>query len=466
MKSTYQLLCMLGGKEACVLIPYSDRGFPAIGFGHRDPTLVIGDTSKRITVEQALALLAEDLRKYEDRVEHAIKVPMLPQQNDAFVDFDFNTGAILSGSVDDLFNGGDLKGAMDRLEQYNKAKNPKTGVREVLAGLTARRARERAIFETADYGSIGSFMLYADGYPGKGVPTLFPPEKPADEAQPLPHELVFPDLKPGQYRVKPGDTLYGLAKSNALSVDALKTINGIKTDALIAGRTIWLAPPEPTVEKIPAVVIPPTIVVAPPPSGWLVEPGDGWSGTLGYQFNSVGEFEDYLEGLHFGKWRPQFAVLHNTGAPNEAAWDATPGGDRQRLRNLTHHFKDEEGWRAGPHLFIRNTRIFAFSPLTAPGTHSPSWNGRSWGIEMAADYDRDVFDPSERDTVVGVLAALFNKIGQDPVDHVLGVRGLHFHKEDPNTSHKRCPGDHVGTRDAMAELVRARMDGDNRGEHK
>jgi membrane-bound lytic murein transglycosylase D len=45
-------------------------------------------------------------------------------------------------------------------------------------------------------------------------------------------------LSPGVYEVKPGDTVYGIARAHNLSVDQLKKLNGQATDAIRPGQTL------------------------------------------------------------------------------------------------------------------------------------------------------------------------------------------------------------------------------------
>src|SRR5436190_1297532 len=114
-----------------------------------------------------------------------------------------------------------------------------------------------------------------------------------------------------------------------------------------------------------------------------------WQGIVNRSF-TVPDLAHYVHGLSFTGWRPQFVVLHNTGSPTLAQWHSTSG--HQRMLNLEHYYRDQQGWSAGPHLFVADDVIWAFTPLTVPGVHSPSWNHISWGVEMVGDYDNEDFD--------------------------------------------------------------------------
>jgi hypothetical protein len=100
------------------------------------------------------------------------------------------------------------------------------------------------------------------------------------------------------------------------------------------------------------------------------------------------EFESYVEDLKMASWRPSFVVVHNTSAPSAALyrqWQARAGWTgEQWLRNLESYYRGL-GWSGGPHLFVAVDKIWAFTPLTVPGTHSPAWNSRTWGVETVEE---------------------------------------------------------------------------------
>src|SRR6266850_1981676 len=178
-----------------------------------------------------------------------------------------------------------------------------------------------------------------------------------------------------------------------------------------------------------------------------------WKGIVGRGFRPQ-EFKDYVSTLTFGEWRPQFAVVHNTSSPRLSQWHSTPG--EQRMRNLEEYYRDEQRWSAGPHLFIADDLIWVFTPLITSGVHSPSWNGISWGVEMVGEYEEEEFSPAVRDNTVDALATLHAWRGLDP-------KTIRFHKEDPKTTHKTCPGRKVDKADLIARIAE-RIMGDA-GEH-
>jgi hypothetical protein len=182
-----------------------------------------------------------------------------------------------------------------------------------------------------------------------------------------------------------------------------------------------------------------------------------WKGIVGAGFKPE-EFDRYVSQLHFGSWRPQFVVLHNTAVPTLADWHKTPGKDR--MNNLARYYRDTQGWSAGPHLFIADDLIWVFTPLVTSGIHSPSWNRISWGVEMVGDFASEAFASGTgakvRDNAVEALATLHAVMGLD--SHT-----LRLHKEDPLTTHN-CPGRHVEKADII-QRVHDRLVQRYTGEH-
>ena len=141
-------------------------------------------------------------------------------------------------------------------------------------------------------------------------------------------------------------------------------------------------------------------------------------------------------------------VLHNTQDPNLA--QRPDGLTGQNILDLEAFFRDEQGWSSGPHLFVDDLQIWVFTPLTTPGTHAPGWNAISWGVEMLGDYDNEDFNSGRglqvQQNAVAAVAILNAALGVDP-----GT--MRLHKEDPQTTHKYCPGNTVD-KDAFIQAVR------------
>ena len=179
-----------------------------------------------------------------------------------------------------------------------------------------------------------------------------------------------------------------------------------------------------------------------------------WKGIIGKGFTAA-QFPGYVASTQFGVWRPQFVVLHNTFIPRFSEWHSVPGA--QRMKGLEHFYRDIQGWSAGPHLFVADDLIWAFTPLNTSGVHSPSWNAISWGVELVGDYATEQLPPALQENAVTALAVLHAAVGLDP-------NSLRLHKEDPKTTHKGCPGANIVKADVI-QWITDRMAETNAGDH-
>jgi len=192
-----------------------------------------------------------------------------------------------------------------------------------------------------------------------------------------------------------------------------------------------------------------------------------WGGIVGKAF-APNDFETYIGTVKFDAWRPRFIVVHNTSVPDRGKWDEwqrrrPPITDEKWGKNLEGFYKGQ-GWSGCPHLFVTPAGILVMNHLNRRGTHTPSWNAFSWGVETVGDFERDPFTGAIKDNLVAALAILHAAAGLQMLPYERGVRGLHLHKEDPATTHKKCPGKNIEKadliRDVQAEIVRR-----NGGEH-
>ena len=147
----------------------------------------------------------------------------------------------------------------------------------------------------------------------------------------------------------------------------------------------------------------------------------------------------------------KFIVLHNSGAPTMKQARATTFS--QRVRNFGHDYKNIRKWSSGPHLFVfEDGHIYTGSPLATHGTHSPSWNGQSWGLEMVADFRTGSDDPTKGgglviyDTAAWVFAQLLTHLGLAPTGDTIKL-----HREDKKTTHA-CPGDRITKADFVSRV--------------
>lgn len=112
-----------------------------IGYGHTGPDVVEGKVISETTAEN---LFIQDLAEFEAAVNGLVTVPLTQGQFDALVSFGFNCGTGPEGlggsTLLKLLNAGQYDQAADQFSRWNKSGG------KVLAGLTIRRAQERAMF--------------------------------------------------------------------------------------------------------------------------------------------------------------------------------------------------------------------------------------------------------------------------------------------------------------------------------
>ncbi|PSR52320.1 hypothetical protein AHMF7605_01675 [Adhaeribacter arboris] len=171
----------------------------------------------------------------------------------------------------------------------------------------------------------------------------------------------------------------------------------------------------------------------------------GWKGIVGNNYVAA-SFDNYCHELAWTAWRPSFIVLHNTAIPSLA--QRPKGFTTEHMSGLESFYRDKQGWKGGPHLFVDDRQIWVFTPLTVSGTHSPSWNKVALGIEMLGDYENEPFDKGRglavRKNAVSAIATLSAILGLDP--HL-----MRLHREDPLTTHA-CPGKHVRKLEIIQEV--------------
>ena len=170
-----------------------------------------------------------------------------------------------------------------------------------------------------------------------------------------------------------------------------------------------------------------------------------WKPIVGLSF-TADQFDSYCHSLQWNAWRPTFIVLHNTATPSLA--QRPNGFTAQHMQNFVSFYRDQQHWNAGPHLFIDDKKIWVFTPLTASGVHSPSWNKFSIGIEMLGNYAVESFSKDRglkvRQNAVCAMSTLCAILGLNP-----GL--IKLHKEDPGTTHN-CPGKNVKKPEIIAEV--------------
>lgn len=131
---------LLKSCESCSLTAYRDSGdILTIGYGHTGQDVTKGLI---INQEKADALFRQDLERFEDGVSRSLTRPANENQFSAMVCFAYNVGltAFRVSTLLKQFNLGDLQGAADQFPNWDMVKG------QVIPGLVARRAKERALF--------------------------------------------------------------------------------------------------------------------------------------------------------------------------------------------------------------------------------------------------------------------------------------------------------------------------------
>lgn len=110
----------------------------SIGYGHTNGVKK-GD---KITKEVAEDLLREDLEKFEEYVNRAVKVELNQNQFDALVSWTYNLGPgnLANSTMLKKLNTGDYESVASEMQRWNKSGG------KVLAGLVRRRESEAQLF--------------------------------------------------------------------------------------------------------------------------------------------------------------------------------------------------------------------------------------------------------------------------------------------------------------------------------
>lgn len=144
MKTSQKGIDLIKRFEGLELEAYQDiAGIWTIGYGHTGPDVKPG---MKISEREAEDLLKADLKPREQAVERLVKVPLNQNEFDALVSFVYNVGegAFRKSTARRRLNNGDRIGAAEALTWWNKATIG--GVLTEVAGLTRRRAAEKALF--------------------------------------------------------------------------------------------------------------------------------------------------------------------------------------------------------------------------------------------------------------------------------------------------------------------------------
>lgn len=191
---------------------------------------------------------------------------------------------------------------------------------------------------------------------------------------------------------------------------------------------------------------------------------------IGKCFPTAAEFLDYLDDIQFKAWKPRFVTMHHTGGPSLATWKTYAHGtrkvpitDAQWMKNLASYYGTPQSqggpkggpWSSGPHFFLTPDNFCVLSPPEKRGVHAASFNANSWGVECVGNFDSEIFTPELAERYAEGLACLHLAAGLAPGSYQRNVQGLHFHRDDPETT-KTCPGKGVDKL-RMVALIERRM---------
>ena len=131
--------------EAVRLKPYKDCvGLWTTGIGHLigDGKSLPDEWNRKLTLEEAFALLRYDLQRFERGVERLVPIPLQQCEFDALVSFSYNLGlgALQCSTLRKKLLRGDREGAANEILKWNKA----GGI--VVKGLVTRRRDSRMLF--------------------------------------------------------------------------------------------------------------------------------------------------------------------------------------------------------------------------------------------------------------------------------------------------------------------------------
>ena len=169
MKLSINGIMSIAHFEGVYLSTYADSaGILTIGIGHTASAgSPVPKPGMKISLAEAVELFRVDIAKYEKAVLDNVNVSLSQQEFDALVSWHFNTGRIDDSTLTRKLNKNDKKGAAAEFARWNKATIG--GVKQALAGLTRRRAREADIFVSGDYGDEAITIAEKHGGPLRSV---------------------------------------------------------------------------------------------------------------------------------------------------------------------------------------------------------------------------------------------------------------------------------------------------------
>lgn len=164
MRTSDKGMVALAIKEGLVPAPYLDSvGVWTYGIGLAETSGIEPNprnmprgmpSNVDAAIDDAIRLFPRVLKKYEDAVNRAVKVPLAQHEFDALVSFHYNTGGIARAALTRHLNAGDRKAAADAFMGWLKPPE-----------IRGRREAEQRLFRDGVYpsGSIPVYSVNAQG---------------------------------------------------------------------------------------------------------------------------------------------------------------------------------------------------------------------------------------------------------------------------------------------------------------
>lgn len=147
MTVSNELVEFVAGWESLKLVSSEDPLVPGIfdvGYGH---VIHRSEHPKRVTSDEALQMLRDDLVDIDEQVRGMVTVPLLDHEAHALVSFAYNCGvrALQRSTLLEYLNSGDYENAACQFKRWNKANG------RIVRGLVKRRLAEENLFRYAAY---------------------------------------------------------------------------------------------------------------------------------------------------------------------------------------------------------------------------------------------------------------------------------------------------------------------------